>query len=81
MDTHTLNQEPGGAPAARIPWRAVVQFLVLVALLIAVPFVAAGRLDWWGGWAYVILTVLAVVGSRALILRFNPDLAAERATS
>ena len=83
MDTQALDGQAREEPPAgnRIPRTAVVRFLVLVLLLVAVPFLAAGRIDWWGGWAYVILTVLAVVGSRALILRFNPDLAAERATS
>jgi len=63
----------------RIGWVVILRFLVTILLLMAVLFLAAGKLDWWEGWAYVIQAVVVVVFSRAILLRKNPDLARERA--
>jgi protein-S-isoprenylcysteine O-methyltransferase Ste14 len=41
-------------------------------------FWAAGTLRWWPGWALVGLTAVWVAGMTTVILRFNPDMLAER---
>lgn len=60
-------------------WVVILRFLVTFLLLMAVLFLAAGKLDWWEGWAYVIQAFIVIVFSRAILLRKNPDLARERA--
>jgi len=39
---------------------------------------SAGRIDWWGAWAVIIVTLLRIVATAIVILRFNPGLLAER---
>ena len=46
---------------------------------IAVLFIAAGTIDWWEAWAYVIQGFLIMVLSRAILIAKNPDQALERA--
>ena len=53
--------------------------LALVAVLLLVLFLSAGTFAWPMAWVYVIITVVMTIGSRLLLLRRNPDLAAERA--
>ena len=60
-------------------WRALVGFFGTVILVPAVLFLAAGRLDWWPGWAVSLFTAFTLVGSRILLIRRNPQLALERA--
>lgn len=62
-----------------IAWVVIVRFLVATLLLMAVLFVAAGKLDWWEGWAYVVQALIVLVVSRAILIRKSPDLARERA--
>jgi protein-S-isoprenylcysteine O-methyltransferase Ste14 len=57
----------------------IMRFLVMTLLLMAVLFLAAGKMDWWEGWAYVIQALIILVFSRAILIRKNPDLARERA--
>jgi protein-S-isoprenylcysteine O-methyltransferase Ste14 len=71
--------EPQGAPQARIGARQAARALISLAVLVGSPFIAAGRLDWWAGWALVALTLAASVVSRIIPARKNPDLLAERA--
>ena len=59
--------------------RAIARFVVTMLLLLAVLFVSAGTLAWPMAWAYVVVYLGAALGSRALLLRRNPDLIAERA--
>ena len=47
--------------------------------MLGVLFIAAGRLQWWEGWAYTGMTLLVLLLSRSLILLKSPDLARERA--
>ncbi len=60
-------------------WKNIIRFVVVAALLPLLIFVAAGRLDWWQAWAFVIVTVLSGLGSRYLLFLKNPALIAERA--
>jgi protein-S-isoprenylcysteine O-methyltransferase Ste14 len=46
----------------------------------AVLFLAAGTVRWSWGWAYYAILTLCQITSRALILRRNPELLAERAS-
>jgi protein-S-isoprenylcysteine O-methyltransferase Ste14 len=62
-------------------WQALIRFVLLVVVLSAVLFIAAGTLAWPMGWAYVVLTATVTFGSRILLLRRHPDLIAERARS
>lgn len=57
----------------------ILRFLAMSLVLVAVLFLAAGKLDWWEGWAYVIQAFIVLVFSRAILIRKNPDLAQERA--
>ncbi|MDH4271351.1 MAG: isoprenylcysteine carboxylmethyltransferase family protein [Candidatus Aminicenantes bacterium] len=62
-----------------IAWVVILRFFVMALLLMAVLFLAAGKLDWWEGWAYVIQAFFVIVFSRAILILKNPDLARERA--
>ena len=50
-------------------------------MLMAVLFLAAGKMDWWEGWAYVIQALIVFIFSRAILICKNPDLAQERANA
>jgi hypothetical protein len=41
-------------------------------------FWSAGRIDWWAGWAMVVLLLSWSFATAVVILRINPDLLAER---
>ncbi|HOG45549.1 MAG TPA: isoprenylcysteine carboxylmethyltransferase family protein [Anaerolineae bacterium] len=80
MTNDTHRHEPQGAPGtAHIGARQVARALLSLVVLIASPFLAAGRLDWWPAWALVALTLAASVAARIIPARRNPDLLAERA--
>ena len=55
-----------------------VRMVVFAALFPILLFVAAGRLDWWQGWAYVVIAVGITAIGRYLMIRKNPGLLAER---
>ena len=69
--------EVKGAISARV----VLRLIIFVLLLPAVLFISAGRWDWGMGWVFVGLFIFTTVGSRVLVLRQDPELAAERARS
>jgi protein-S-isoprenylcysteine O-methyltransferase Ste14 len=60
--------------------RALIRFLVFMLLYPAVLFLAAGTVRWGWGWAYYAIISLSALTGRALVLRRNPELLAERAT-
>ena len=41
-------------------------------------FWSAGRMDWWPAWAALAVMLIWIVATAIVILRFNPDLLAER---
>ncbi|HEX9029310.1 MAG TPA: isoprenylcysteine carboxylmethyltransferase family protein [Anaerolineales bacterium] len=41
-------------------------------------FWSAGKLDWWPAWAILAVTLAWILATALVILRFNPDLLAER---
>ncbi len=63
----------------KVGWVAILRFALLLLLLCALLFVAAGSIDWPMGWAYVLVSLASTALSRFLVLRRNPDLVAERA--
>jgi len=48
-------------------------------VLLAVPFISAGTLDWPAAWVFAAIGLIITAGSRLMLLRLNPELAAERA--
>jgi protein-S-isoprenylcysteine O-methyltransferase Ste14 len=57
----------------------ILRFSIMVLFVLVVLFLAAGKLNWWEAWVYVIQALIVLVFSRAIIIRKNPDLAQERA--
>ena len=41
-------------------------------------FWSAGRIDWWPAWAALVVMLVWSIATAVIILRFNPDLLAER---
>ena len=59
----------------------VVRMAILAVVFPVLLFLAAGRLDWWMGWVYVVLIVGITAISRYLMIRRNPELLEERTTA
>lgn len=62
-----------------IPRQAVIRFLITTIITLGILFLSAGTMQWWEGWAYIVMTVFVLVLGRSLILIKNPDMARERA--
>ncbi|MBN1452749.1 MAG: isoprenylcysteine carboxylmethyltransferase family protein [Anaerolineales bacterium] len=56
---------------------AIREIMGLVSMGIAL-FWSAGRIDWWPAWAALAIMLAWIVATAMVILRFNPDLLAER---
>jgi protein-S-isoprenylcysteine O-methyltransferase Ste14 len=56
----------------------LIQVPIFILLLGALLFGSAGRLDWWGAWAFLALFILMLVVAAIWSLRNNPDLLNER---
>jgi protein-S-isoprenylcysteine O-methyltransferase Ste14 len=56
----------------------VIVFLVLIA---AVLFVAAGRMDWVWAWVYIGISLACLAVNGTIMVRTNPEIAAERTRS
>lgn len=54
------------------------QIFVTIALIGAVLFLSAGRLDWIAAWVFIGLYVLAILTAGVWVMRHNPDLVNER---
>ncbi len=55
------------------------QILGIVGMAVAL-FWSAGRIDWWPAWAAIAVWLACYTAMDILLLRFNPDLMAERLT-
>ncbi len=79
MNTNIRTNKPRSDPelARRIVQRGaqVVGILVFYGLLL---FVSAGRLDWVAAWIFLAIYAGVVLVNMAIMLRTNPELAAER---
>lgn len=53
------------------------EVLSLIGMAIAL-FWSAGRLDWWAAWAALAVMAVWTAGTAFIVLRYNPDLLAER---
>ena len=58
--------------------RTIISLLIFVFYPLIVLYLASGDARWWIAWIYAGLSVGLTLGSRALMIRKNPDLAAER---
>lgn len=67
------------APKITLP--ALIAFLVINAFYAFLPLLIVGRMSWIPGWVYAGLTLFSTLGSRALAVRKNPGILAERANS
>jgi len=56
----------------------VIIFLLYLFLIPAVLLISAGTTDWFFGWVYIILILVATIGSRLATYFKNPDLLIER---
>jgi protein-S-isoprenylcysteine O-methyltransferase Ste14 len=63
----------------KVPWTVIFRFLLIIVLMLAVLFLAAGRIDWWEAWAYVAEALIVITVSRGYMILKNPDMAMERA--
>ena len=66
-------------PESRLTVKQVLRFLIVVLLMPAVLFIAAGRLNWVMGWVYSGVVLALTVVSRIAMLRAAPELLVERA--
>jgi protein-S-isoprenylcysteine O-methyltransferase Ste14 len=62
----------------KIPWKGIVGLLIIVPIMLATLLLSAGRFNWWEAWAYSGTGLLVLLGSRAVMIWKNPDLAIER---
>lgn len=65
----------------RVTRATIIRFIILILLVPAALFLAAGRVNWLMGWVYVGLVLLFTTAGRFLALRRHPDLLIERAQS
>ncbi len=58
--------------------RAVLRFVLYVAVSFGIVFVSAGTLAWPMAWVYAGLSLVMILGSRLLVWRKWPDVLRER---
>ena len=59
----------------------IAQMLFVILIIPFLPLLITFRFNWWEAWTYAIISILGFIISRALAVRKNPDLLAERAKS
>ena len=75
---HVEPTAPSSAPRLRVSARAVLGFAAYLLLAPLVLLFAGGEAAWLAAWAYIMLAVVAVIGSRLIALRVSPEMLAER---
>jgi hypothetical protein len=78
MSTETSTGQTG-TTLSSVGVKQWVLFIVFVFIVPLALFLAAGRLDWWTAWAYVVIYIGMVVAGRVIAFQKNPGLIAERA--
>ncbi len=58
--------------------RYVIREAMGVVLMGVALFWSAGRIDWWPAWALILVMLAWITATAIVILRFNPDLLADR---
>jgi len=58
--------------------RFAIREVIGVVLMGVALFWSAGRIDWWPAWALIAVMLAWITATAIVILRFNPDLLAER---
>jgi hypothetical protein len=58
--------------------RYIIRETMGIVVMGAALFWSAGRIDWWAAWAAIVVMSAWITASAIVILRFNPDLLAER---
>jgi protein-S-isoprenylcysteine O-methyltransferase Ste14 len=61
-----------------LPRRCAFGFGIFALGLAATLLIPAGRLDWWGAWAYMGILALGGVITTPILLRVNPEMVEER---
>jgi protein-S-isoprenylcysteine O-methyltransferase Ste14 len=62
----------------KIILRYAIREVMGSAFMGVVLFLSAGRIDWWPAWALIVVMLAWSTATAIVILRFNPDLLAER---
>jgi protein-S-isoprenylcysteine O-methyltransferase Ste14 len=80
ITTAMNNDARPGTPSIGItlPWRCGIGIGVFSLGLAAILFIPAGRLDWWGAWAYFGILALGGAISTPILLRVNREMVEER---
>jgi protein-S-isoprenylcysteine O-methyltransferase Ste14 len=77
METQNLKtKENTGKTKGVQAW--IIQLLVATITAGVLLFLSAGRLDWWGGWAFFGLNLFTQLLSAWILIQRRPDLLAER---
>jgi protein-S-isoprenylcysteine O-methyltransferase Ste14 len=71
-------QTPQPIATSRIIARWVFRETMGLVMLAVILFVSAGRLDWWWGWAYVVIMTAWVIATGAAVIPRHPRLLADR---
>lgn len=77
MADQTTTQDKGNDNKAII-WKVATRFLFMAILMLGVLFLAAGRLNWWEGWAYAAVTLTELIVSRTILALKFPETVVER---
>jgi protein-S-isoprenylcysteine O-methyltransferase Ste14 len=78
MTKQSANQNENAADTSRIVARWAVRETMGLVMMAVILFVAAGRWDWWWGWALVILMAAWVIGTGWVVIPRYPQLLADR---
>jgi protein-S-isoprenylcysteine O-methyltransferase Ste14 len=76
--TNQESSPPVSEEISRLSRIVAGRFLFLGILMFVALFWAAGQLDWWEGWAYIIASLLTLIVGRFYLIYTAPDQIAER---
>lgn len=78
MTDSNINQQSGQILRKQLI-AAFARFFILMLLMFAVLFLAAGSFAWWEAWAYIAQGLIVVLTGRLYIVLKQPEMALERA--